>query len=75
MVRIVWEHNGVNLAEVERMKKILNEKEVPLVKQAINVKWWMKTMVQITWEHNEVNLAKVERMKKKLDEKEVPLIK
>ena len=35
-------HSETNLAEVERLKKMPDEKEVALVKQPEEVKQWMK---------------------------------
>ena len=40
MAQIVCDHNEIN--PVERMKKMLDDKEVTLVKGAKEVKRWMK---------------------------------
>ena len=36
------EHNEINPIEVERLKKILDDKEVTLVERVEEVKWWVR---------------------------------
>ena len=37
LVQIVWKHSEVNQLEVERMKKMLDDKEVALVERVVEV--------------------------------------
>ena len=41
LVKILKEHHDSNLAQVERMTKMLDEKEVALVKQAKEADQWV----------------------------------
>ena len=45
LVQIAREHSEINLMEVERLKKMLDDKELALVKQVEKVKWWVKKEV------------------------------
>ena len=39
LVQIIWEHNETNLAKVEILKKMLDDKKVNLVKRVKEVEW------------------------------------
>ena len=42
LAQILWEHSNTNLVKVERLKKMLNDKEVTLVEWVEEEEQWAK---------------------------------
>ena len=57
LIRIMKEHNEINPAEVDRLKKMLDEKEVAQVERVQEVERWVKKEIDIEenlWVANEL---------------------
>ena len=47
LARIVKEHSDTNLAKIERLKKLLDGKEVALIQQAKKVNQWVRKAIDV----------------------------
>ena len=47
LVQISKEHSKINPAKVDKLKKMVDDKEVALVERAEEMEWWMKNEVDV----------------------------